>query len=439
MKINNYDDALRFIHGRQRFKKKPTLKRMRHFLELLGNPQSGLQYVHITGTNGKGSTVAMLRQLLEKSGLTVGSFTSPFITRFNERICYDGQPISDTNLIKYTQQVAKVAEQLDNTEIDGGPTEFEIDTAIMFCYFADVQPDIVILEVGIGGLYDSTNVIEKNIVSAIVTVGYDHMKYLGDTLAAIAKQKAGIIKPGCPVVIGNVPDEARDAILNTARNKHAQTFVWNKQYHAATVVKQKVKPLIDYEGLDIPKTKFQLSLAGEYQIENAAVAITLFQIVMKKFGLAIIIKDIREALEDVSWPGRMEVVNDEPLVILDGAHNLPGMHALANSIDDEFSDRNVYVLVAILADKQYELMIGELASLKNVHITLTNFNGPYPGRKSADLYDVQDINTRYPMRYSNSWQEGLVHISSEMSADDVLIITGSLYFIADVRHFMLDN
>lgn len=195
--IESYAEALNFIHGRTKFKKIPTLDRMRLFLERLGNPQKGLKYVHVTGTNGKGSTVAMLRSMLMAAGLNVGSFTSPFITRFNERIALNAQPISDEDLTRLARKVEPVVQQLDQELPTGGPTEFEIDTAIMFCYFAEKQPDLVLLEVGIGGLYDSTNVITP-LVSVITTVSWDHMKYLGDTLAKIAHQKAGIIKRGFP-------------------------------------------------------------------------------------------------------------------------------------------------------------------------------------------------------------------------------------------------
>ena len=205
--IESYAEALNFIHGRTKFKKIPTLDRMRLFLDRLGNPQKGLKYVHITGTNGKGSTVAMLRSMLMKAGLNVGSFTSPFITRFNERIALNAEPISDEDLTRLARKVEPVVQQLDQELPTGGPTEFEIDTAIMFCYFAEKQPDLVLLEVGIGGLYDSTNVITP-LVSVITTVSWDHMKYLGDTLAKIAHQKAGIIKKGVPVVIGQLPSSS---------------------------------------------------------------------------------------------------------------------------------------------------------------------------------------------------------------------------------------
>ncbi len=437
--IQNYDDALAFIHGRTKFKKIPTLKRMRRFLQELGNPQENLDYLHITGTNGKGSTTAMLRSMLMADGLSVGTFTSPFIVRFNERISLNGQPIPDDELVKTVQKVAPVVDYLDEVLPEGGPTEFEIDTAIMFTWFAKMRPDVVILEVGIGGLFDSTNVIVPK-VSGIVSVGYDHMHVLGDTLGEIAAQKAGIIKPKVPVVIGRLPKAARQVIIEAAQDKQAPLYENGRQFTAKKLNDHQLKNEIEYDGLMIHRQRFQLGLLGEYQVDNAAVAITMAQLYLKQQGLPIDVRSFRQGLADTRWPGRLEVVNDSPLVVLDGAHNLPGMQALTTTIKDDFKNMEIYVLVAILADKQYQLMLGEIASLPNVHLMLTNFAGPGPNRPSADLKKAaQDIETRWPIKTAASWQEGLLKISKEASADDAILITGSLYFISEVRSFFVNS
>ena len=250
--IKTYDEALSFIHGRTQFKKIPTLTRMKRFLTELGNPQEGLKYIHVTGTNGKGSTVAMMRSALLESGLTVGSFTSPFITRFNERIEYNGIPISDDDLLRLVQKIAPVVKKLDDTLETGGPTEFEIDTALMFCYMAEKKPDVVLLEVGIGGLYDSTNVITP-VVSVITTVGWDHMKYLGDTLAKIAAQKAGIIKTGVPVVLGDLPTEAHETILADAKEKNSPVFELEKDFTVHKLNGHQFHAKIRYQGKNLKK------------------------------------------------------------------------------------------------------------------------------------------------------------------------------------------
>ena len=437
--IQNYDDALAFIHGRTKFKKIPTLKRMRRFLQELGNPQENLDYLHITGTNGKGSTTAMLRSMLMADGLSVGTFTSPFIVRFNERISLNGQPIPDDELVKTVQKVAPVVDYLDEVLPEGGPTEFEIDTAIMFTWFAKMRPDVVILEVGIGGLFDSTNVIVPK-VSGIVSVGYDHMHVLGDTLGEIAAQKAGIIKLKVPVVIGRLPKAARQVIIEAAQDKQAPLYENGRQFTAKKLNDHQLKNEIEYDGLMIHRQRFQLGLLGEYQVDNAAVAITMAQLYLKQQGLPIDVRSFRQGLADTRWPGRLEVVNDSPLVVLDGAHNLPGMQALTTTIKDDFKNMEIYVLVAILADKQYQLMLGEIASLPNVHLMLTNFAGPGPKRPSADLKKAaQDIETRWPIKTAASWQEGLLKISKEASADDAILITGSLYFISEVRSFFVNS
>lgn len=436
--INSYEEALNFIHGRTQFKKIPTLNRMRRFLAELGNPQIGLNYIHVTGTNGKGSTVAMMRSMLIASGLTVGSFTSPYITRFNERIALDGQPISDQDLTRLTAKIEPVVAKLDQELTSGGPTEFEIDTAIMFCYMAEQQPDVVLLEVGIGGLYDSTNVITP-IVSVITTVSWDHMKYLGNTLAQIASQKAGIIKEEVPVVIGQLPAQALTVVTKQATENRAPLNELGRDFTATKINGHELRAKIRYQDSQIGRHDFELGLGGDYQVENAGVAIKTVTLYLQQVGIPVDIRALKHGLKKVTWPGRLETINDQPLVILDGAHNLPGMQALVKTIQDDFADCDVYVLVAILADKQYELMLGELASLGNVHITATHFAGPAKNRPSANLAGLTDrIKSRYPMQVIDQWQVAIAQIASTLSADDVLIITGSLYFISDVRQLFLN-
>lgn len=434
--ITNYKSALAFIHGRPRFKKRPTLKRMQLFLARLGHPEANLKYLHVTGTNGKGSVVAMTQAMLTTSGLTVGTFTSPFITRFNERIAIDGQPISDADLVKCVQKVEPVVQTFDQELPEGGPTEFEIDLAVAMLYFQAVQPDVVILEVGIGGKWDSTNVVIPE-VAAIVTVGYDHMALLGDTLTAIAEQKAGIIKAGRPVVVGQLPDEAMKVVKATAKTKASPLLALGTDFTVRNLKPGALFAQIEFDSPDLHDLQVQLNLAGEYQITNAALAIQLVLTYLKEQQLIVQPGDLKAALEKATWPGRLEVVNDGPLMLLDGAHNLPGIQSLTKTIRDDLSNHEVYLLVGILADKQAELMLGELASLANVHLYLTQFKGPSEKRPSADLGALIDqINTRYPVQETASWQLGLSKIIQDISANDVIIMTGSLYFISEIRNFL---
>ena len=207
MFVNNYNDALAFIHGRTKFKKIPTLDRMRDFMKRLGNPHEKVKAIHVTGTNGKGSTTAYLRDLIAEQGYNVGTFTSPFIEKFNERISVNGKMISDEEIVRLVNIIGPVVKEMDSDwrDREGGPTEFEIVTAMMFVYFAEGHVDYAVIEVGIGGLFDSTNVITP-LMSVITTVAMDHAHILGDTIAKIATHKAGIIKYKKPILIGKLPD-----------------------------------------------------------------------------------------------------------------------------------------------------------------------------------------------------------------------------------------
>lgn len=438
MAIDTYEQALNFIHGRTQFKKIPTLKRMRKLMEMLGNPQNKLTMIHVTGTNGKGSTVAFLRSILMAHGYSVGTFTSPFITRFNERISLDNQPIDDDDLVNYTNRVKEIVDQLDETLPEGGPTEFEIVTAIMFMYFADVKPDVVVVEVGIGGLYDSTNIIQP-VISVITTVGYDHMNILGDTLSKIAFQKAGIIKSGAPIIIGNLPDEALTVIRHTASKQKVPLIEPKNGYKITRAPSKEMSMKIRYSDDQIHQQIFSINLFGEFQVNNAGVAIAAFVQFMDQMGWKLSVKSINEGLKQTTWPGRMELINDEPTIILDGAHNLPAMQSMKTTIVRDFGDRDVYLLVAILADKQTHAMIAELAGISNVHLVVTSFAGPKAKRPSANIEElIAKQHPKNPIQTASSWQEGLVKLTNNLSADDILIITGSLYFISDVRHFFKD-
>jgi dihydrofolate synthase/folylpolyglutamate synthase len=314
----NYEEALAFVHGRPRLRKAPTLKRMRQFLTELGNPQTKIQAVHVAGTNGKGSTIAFLTSLLGQEGRQVGTFTSPFITRFNERIAVNGQPISDEAVANLVTQVRPVVEKMDQTEL-GGPLEFEIVTAMMFLYFAQHPVDVVLVEVGIGGLYDSTNVFTP-LVSVITNVGWDHMALLGNTLPEIAQQKAGIIKPHVPVVTGVQVPEALTVIKRVANEQHAPLMVLDDDF------KLTGDPA-DFESNDCHVSNIKSGLLGVYQLKNLAVSIQAAVVLSRQRGWKLSDDQIRRASLQARWPGRMEIMQQEPLVVLDGAHNLPGVQA----------------------------------------------------------------------------------------------------------------
>ncbi|EFA26226.1 bifunctional folylpolyglutamate synthase/dihydrofolate synthase [Pediococcus acidilactici] len=418
----NYEEALAFVHGRPRLRKAPTLKRMRQFLTELGNPQTKIQAVHVAGTNGKGSTIAFLTSLLGQEGRQVGTFTSPFITRFNERIAVNGQPISDEAVANLVTQVRPVVEKMDQTEL-GGPLEFEIVTAMMFLYFAQHPVDVVLVEVGIGGLYDSTNVFTP-LVSVITNVGWDHMALLGNTLPEIAQQKAGIIKPHVPVVTGVQVPEALTVIKRVANEQHAPLMVLDDDF------KLTGDPA-DFESNDCHVSNIKSGLLGVYQLKNLAVAIQAAVVLSRQRGWKLSADQIRRASLQARWPGRMEIMQQAPLVVLDGAHNLPGVQALKQSLQTYWQDRPIHILAAILDDKLFQPMIDELLTIPNAQLTLTNFQNPLHRQvvQPAELV----ANEARQINYEANWRTALRQLIKQANPRDVVIITGSLYFVSEVR------
>nr|WP_137624746.1 folylpolyglutamate synthase/dihydrofolate synthase family protein [Lactiplantibacillus pingfangensis] len=433
--IENYDQALAFIHGRTKFKKMPTLARMRQFLQALGDPQLKVNGIHVAGTNGKGSTVANLRELFMADGLTVGTYTSPFITRFNERISVDGEPISDADLVALVQQVQPVVAKLDAELPTGGPTEFEIITAMMFLYFATQPIDIAIVEVGLGGLYDSTNVFTPK-VSAITTIGYDHMQLLGNTLTEIATQKAGIIKDKVPVVVGRLPKDAQAVMVATAANQQAPLQTLGVDFETKLLPPQGWQERFNFDDQEAHFKDLTTPLLGDYQVDNAAVALAAYLTYHRQAQLPVNGRDVRQALANTTWPGRLERLNQEPLILIDGAHNEPAVTELATTLKERFGQQTVYVIFAVLADKQHAQMIQTLAKLPNVRLLLTQFVGPNPKRQATAPSELAaELPAHKEAPVFADWQSALIAATNEMSSDDVLLLTGSLYFISDVRAY----
>ena len=435
MENSAYQKALNFIHGRTKFKKIPTLERMQDFCRRLGNPERNLKMIHITGTNGKGSTTAFARQLLMEKGFKVGSFTSPFIIKFNDRFCINGKMISDDRLVEIVDEIRPIVDQMD---IDwekrgGGPTEFEIDTAIMFKYFAEEQVDYAVIEVGLGGTYDSTNVIMP-LVSVITSVGKDHLKYLGPTIKDVARNKAGIIKEKTPVIIGNVPEAAYKVFQSVAAEKNAELFALNQQVNVEKQSQQDWGERFNYHFEDAHYQNLIVNLMGDYQINNAALALTACLMIAKQEKWQFSLAEIRNALEKTTWPGRFEKINQEPLIILDGAHNLQAVKQITKLLKTRFKQNQIYLIMSILQDKQPEEMLAELLTLPNVNVILTRFNSPRP------IADLNQLKEKFPqIEIIDQWQLALVKVIQNMSADDILLFAGSLYFISEVREYFVNK
>lgn len=358
-----YQDALHYIHSIHWRGSRPGLSRTEALLKALGNPEKALRCIHIAGTNGKGSTSAMLDSILRRAGYRVGLFTSPYVERFNERIVYNGEPIADDVLSELVERLMPIAEALPDK-----PTEFELITALGFCFFAQMGCDVVVLEVGMGGRLDSTNVIEKPLLSVITGIALDHTAFLGDTLEKIAAEKAGIIKEGCPVLYGgDTPSvseviEARAKALGSPYYRTDRTDLLLKKADLDGSV-------VDYDGF----YDLFLPLRGLYQSRNLATVITAVRLLRGR-GLALSDEAIREGLAATHWKARFEVLSRDPLFVFDGSHNKQGIAAACEAMAHYFKGEKVILVSGVMADKDYTDMVEMLLPFAARVFTVTPDN-----------------------------------------------------------------
>ena len=420
------EEALEWIHSRLKFNIRPGLSRVSALLELLGHPEESLSMIHVAGTNGKGSTVAFTRSIFMQAGLKVASFTSPFITTFGERMSINALPIADDKLIYYVEMIQPLVAELDKDAELTGITEFEIITAMAFKYFSDEQVDLAVIEVGLGGLLDSTNVI-KPVVSGITTIGLDHIDILGSTIEEIAAQKAGIIKPGIPVVVGNIELKALRVIWEVARKNTARVYQFPYDYRTEVEEHEHFNFFSGQEAiLDIEK-----SLVGLHQIENAGMAIELSLVYASKVGIELTEDVIRSGIREAFWPARMEKLGEKPLILLDGAHNVHAMNRLPENLSSEFPDKKITIIFSAITTKDISQMIKMLQTVKNSYLILTTFDYP----KALNLGDFQRLEEE-GVELAPSWELALVRAQKNLAEDDLLLVTGSLYFSSQVREFL---
>lgn len=425
--IETIDEALTWIHGRLKFGSRPGLLRIEALLKMVGNPEVGPKFIHIAGTNGKGSTVKFLATLLQEIGLNVGTYTSPYIVKFNERIQLNGQFISDAELIELVNYIIPFVAELDEDPELTGITEFEIITVLGFLFYKKHDVDVAVIEVGLGGLLDSTNVLTPQLVG-ITTIGLDHVNILGHTLAEIAFQKAGIIKTGVPVVTGNIGAEALAVIDEVAAQKGTAVTKYQVDYQTEKARDLPFGESFNYAGPLGHFDGLKINLIGHHQVENAAMALTLFLQYAKQEKLAYTVRDVKQALLQTSWPARMEVMNTAPLILLDGAHNHHAVVRLVDNIKSRFRGRNVWLLYSAINTKDIHEMMKDLKKLPYHQLTLTTFDYP-KALTVADYQPYEDERTKL----ITPWQQALPEIIQQMDEEDVLIVTGSLYFSSQVR------
>ena len=409
------------------------LERMVELLALRGNPHLKLKVIHIGGTNGKGSTIAFLKNMLEKMGLRVGVFSSPYLIHYTDQIAINGESIPEARLeaLMADYQTLLEGEAAANLQ---GTTEFEIITAIAYDYFAFEQVDVAIMEVGMGGLLDSTNVCQP-ILTGITTIGLDHVALLGDTLEAIAEQKAGIIKQGVPLVTGHIAAEALAVIDQIAEGKQATRIVYGRDYQVSHHESIVTGEAFGYTSA-VRQGRFQTGLLGLHQIENAGMALALLDSYCQATDRELPDNAlVAQALEETRWPGRLEVVAREPLMILDGAHNPHAIKALLATLKERFTDYQKEILFTCIKTKALEEMLDLLETLPDTKITLTHFEDS----RATDEKVLKEMSDSRNFNYQD-WQEFLDQkLSENEEKKTVRIITGSLYFLAQVRAYLIER
>ncbi len=359
----NYDEALSFIHSVEWRGSRPGLSRITELLALLGNPERDFRAIHIAGTNGKGSFCSMLESVLRSAGYRTGLFTSPYLEFFEERICLNGFPIEKHELAEIVTYISGFCRKMTDH-----PTEFELLTAIGFEYFKRKKVDIAVIECGMGGRLDSTNVLPAPLLSVITGISLDHMAFLGNTVSAIAKEKAGIIKPGCPILFGGNNLEAETVIRETAE-RLGSPYIKKDGAQLSDIRYSLEGTTFNYRDIK----NIRIPLLGAYQPENAATVIEAVTL-LKKQGFVIPETSLKEGLSTVRWKGRFEILHHSPLVIFDGGHNEEGVAAAVKSVKLCLNDRRLVVISGVMKDKDYKKISREISDIADKVFTVTPNN-----------------------------------------------------------------
>lgn len=421
-----YQEAMEYIESCASYGIVPGLENIEELLKRLGNPEQKLQFIHIAGTNGKGSTLAFISTILTENGYKVGRYISPTIFEYRERFQIQGKPVSKAEIGRLMETVAIQADGMAQ-EGFSHPTPFEIETALAFLLFAEKECEIVVLETGMGGALDATNVIKNTLISVITSIGYDHMGFLGNTLEEIAGQKAGIIKKDAIVVSAPQPENIRKVLENVAQEKQAKKFV---------AVKAEEIKRIKY---GIPKQSFyygeagkiEISLLGAYQIQNAALAAQVI-LSMQELGFSLDWKKIKAAFLKTQWQARFQLIDKKPLFIVDGAHNIAAAKELRKSIEFYFTNKRIIYIIGMFRDKEYSKVIDITCDLAEHIITLTTNT---TGRALSGLELAQEISKKHPLVTVADSVEEAVEISYLLAdADTVIIAFGSLSYLGNCIH-----
>lgn len=438
--FQNAEEAVKWITGRMKFGIRPGMKRMELFMERLGHPERRLKFIHVAGTNGKGSVCAFLSKTLKVCGYDVGTFTSPFIERYQNRIQYNGTDIDDESLVQLTNEILPVFNELAASEW-GPPTMFEVSTVLALLYFARVTyPDFVVWETGLGGRLDSSNVVTP-IVSVITNVGHDHMEILGDTLAKVAEEKAGIIKPGVPVVSAVEHPEAVEVIRRTAAERKCTLYLLGEQFRYDPVHSELDRQTLHFYGPFRDISGVDISLNGSHQFKNAAVVLMTLEVLRQYYAVVLDEEPFREGMREAQWPGRLEMVSRSPRILLDGAHNPEGAETLAEAIRTTYNKYDkLHLMLAMMPTKQHESVLRHLLPLADsLVVTEPDFFKKAEAETLAELAQstLKELGKQSDVTMEKDWKTALRLLVERTGPEDLAVVAGSLYLISDVRSWLM--
>lgn len=439
--MQSYEEAVEWINGLIPFGIRPGLERIEALLERFNRPERRLKFIHVAGTNGKGSVCSYLTSVLLKSGYDVGTFTSPYITKFTNRMQYNAEDIPEDTLLELANRVRSHVEEIAQTEL-GSPTMFEVVTLIAILYYATVTyPDFVVWETGLGGRLDVTNVVMP-VVSVITTVGHDHMDKLGNTIEKIAFEKAGIIKNGIPVVVGVTQPSPVQVISDVAKQRKSTMYLYGKDFDQAPLFVDEQEQQFRFEGVFRNVEEVTIHLAGEHQRHNAAVALMTLEVLRQYYAVIIDDEALLEGFATCKWPGRLEMINEKPKLLIDGAHNPEGAEALAKALTGTYNYNQLHIMIGMIDNKSHRDTIKHILPLVD---TLIISEPNYRAAKAAEqLYSIVNelleqlkLEKKPKVIIEKNWKHALNVLLETTNESDLAVVTGTLYLIGDVRSQML--
>ncbi|MBS7529251.1 bifunctional folylpolyglutamate synthase/dihydrofolate synthase [Hazenella sp. IB182353] len=414
---------------------KPGLERMDWMLAQLGNPQHRSKFIHIAGTNGKGSTAKMIASVLEEAKYAVGLFVSPAIVNWNERIQVNQTPISESSFVYWANHLRPYIEEMKNLAL-GTVSQFEFWTLIALVYFAyEACPGFVVWETGLGGRLDATNVVHP-LISVITHIGWDHQLYLGESISEIASEKAGIIKAGVPVVCGSHHTEALAVVQKKSKQKKSNLYVIDQAYNINVTKESGDGQMFDFHSVYRSLPDLFIPLVGKHQLDNAGTALMTLEILRLQYATIIDDVDIKNGLTKSVWPARLEKIATRPIVLLDGAHNLTGFQALSQTIAELYHYNRLYLVIAMMADKDIEHILTPMKPLIDFVIA-TEVTGMERSLSSTGLADrMSSLIHKDQISIVNQPVKALQEAMNRADENDLILCTGSLYFVSEIRQHL---